>query len=457
LETIPDIIEPVRHESALDLLEPARVVVEEHETAFESRANELGMWLRALQSFFEPRNHPFTETERAGILSRDFRAETRIAQIALLRSSQLVHGLIRRDLPDAEASESTVTKVALYAAREGVCETDEQRAALIRLNAYIGDAWAAAQSLHAKGAVSFSEWSSFGGAFLRCLERAEAAINLMRHARRPAHVNLQPQLPALAERLTPDSLGANVQAVFSHLGLLLERLRCVEILLRRDQPLKQTLPLFTLVHEEARALLELVETRAMPVEGLDETVFESLDGTAYAIRMELRKTFEHELVGLSALRHAPALYAKVETAHGLLRDCFQQSTLALAQVFDSTLDGARLFTAFQTKLEQSLTLRQDLWTLLELVSRAERDRERRPLAPLLERLNAFREGSMRYLMYKDWETFERFIEDVAAARGAVELGPVLHRLNAYLETLFGQINIRAVLNDHPFDFPAVED
>ncbi|HVF51621.1 MAG TPA: hypothetical protein VNA19_16170 [Pyrinomonadaceae bacterium] len=449
-------MEQVSTNGAVEALPERVAAAGEQQTASEPHTNELGMWLCALQSFFDTRNHPLDETERAGILSRDFRAETRIAQIILLRSARLVHALLQGEAA-APGAETEMTKASSFVARSLAFETEEQDASLVHLNALLGDAWGVAQALSGAVAVGLAEWSSFGKTLLSELEHSPAATRLMQHARHASHVNLQPALPALAERLTPDVLSANVHAIFSQLGLLLERLRFVEHLLRRDQPLKQTLPVFTLVQAEARDLLRLIETRALPVESSDTAVFESLDGTAYAIRMELRKTFAHELVGLSVLRQAPALYAKVEAAHGLLRDCFQQSTLALAQVFDQTLDGARLFTAFQTKLEQSLKLRQDLWTLLELVSRAEQERERRPLAPLLERLNAFREGSMRYLMYKDWETFERFVEEVAAARGVVELGPVLHRLNAYLETLFGQVNIRAVLSDHPFDFPAVAD
>jgi hypothetical protein len=60
-------------------------------------------------------------------------------------------------------------------------------------------------------------------------------------------------------------------------------------------------------------------------------------------------------------------------------------------------------------------------------------------------------------MFKDWEACERFIEEVGAARGAIELAPVLNRFSAYLETLLGQVNMRVVLADNPFDYPVPED
>jgi hypothetical protein len=56
-------------------------------------------------------------------------------------------------------------------------------------------------------------------------------------------------------------------------------------------------------------------------------------------------------------------------------------------------------------------------------------------------------------MYKDWEAFERFAAEVEAARGTVGLTPVLHRFGTYLEALFGQINMRNVLADQPFNYP----
>jgi hypothetical protein len=60
-------------------------------------------------------------------------------------------------------------------------------------------------------------------------------------------------------------------------------------------------------------------------------------------------------------------------------------------------------------------------------------------------------------MYKDWESYERFVEEVSTTRGAGELAPVLHRFAVYLQALSGQINMRAVLADQPFDYPPLPD
>ena len=101
-------------------------------------------------------------------------------------------------------------------------------------------------------------------------------------------------------------------------------------------------------------------------------------------------------------------------------------------------------------------MRRDLWTLLQLVRRAEKEPEHDAIQNLLNYLDSFYEGSLRYLMFKDWESCERFMEEIGAARNTAELVSVLHRFTAYLEALGTQINMRAVLINHPFDYPELE-
>lgn len=424
--------------------------------------DELDARLRGLQSFFNPRHHPLTEQERAAAHARDWKNELSIARGAFLRGAQLVFDLIRNNstdffddaarLDNLDAAASPVNGEAMAADT-----IDASEAALVALADALTDAHALCEALCQTQAVSFKTWASAGRIFTRELHRSEAFMKIARRARHAGCARLHPRLLYLTRNIQPDALGTDVQFVFAGLLRLLDYLRLVDRELRLDHPLLQTLPVFALIHEDANRLLKFMETRALRAENLESEIFDTLDGTSYAVGMELRKVFAHELVALSALRQAPLIYAKVENAHGLLRDSFQQSIVGLAQTFDPTLDGAQLFNAFNAKLEQSLALRRDLWTLLGLVRRMEQERDRRPFAPLLARLQSFRGGTMRYLMYKDWEAYERFIEEASAARGAVELAPVLHRFGTYLETLFGQINMRAALAAHPFDYPPVQD
>jgi hypothetical protein len=421
-------------------------------------ARELATWLRALRSFFNTANHPLSAAERADIYARNFKCETAVASDALLRCLQLL-GSVGRAGPAASFEGDAFNVGQARAPQEATDDTPalaNAKDSLGELSESLRDAFKLSSALLDAQAVSASGWSGLGSVVERELRRSEAAELIMRAGQVTDAAGLSTRLDALARSLEPDELAEDMLAVFGSFARLLSLLWFVEQSLRGDAKLKRLLAVFTLANEETRAMLDFIESRALRVEGLERKAREMLDGTAYAIRMELRKAFEHELVGFCAVRQPPQIFARAENACGLLRDCYQQSVVALAQTFDPALRGDDLFDSFHTKLEQSLALRHDLWRLVKLVRRASSDADALAPAQLLESVNSFYEGSLRYLMYKDHEPFERFVEEIDSARTPAELSQTLHRFEAFLETLFGQVNMRAVLVEHPFDPNSVE-
>ena len=400
--------------------------------------SQLGFWLLALRSFFQLQNHPFSDVERAALTERDFIREGRIARHCLLLTQKIALGLLPQDT--AETANFGNTK------------------AILELSRALQAAWATSDALLSQPSLSFTAWCGFGQLFEQAISGSKFAKSLMRLAQGFALIDLPVGLqPLLKRQLIAPLFDSDLQNVFLWLARLRARLEVIDDLLKRDQPLKPSLPIFSLVHAETRELLEFLQNRVLAYEGVNPEVYDTLDGTAYAVQMEMRKVFSHELIGFSSLRSAPAIFAKVETAHGLLCNSLQESIVILARLYEPELEGSVLFNEFQTRLQQSLTLRRDLWNLLQLVQRAERERDMFPVERLLAQLDHFRANSLRFLMYKDLESCERFMEEVVMAHGAVELAPVLHRFAAYMETLHGQVNMRGVLSNHPFDFPELED
>ncbi|MBA3322379.1 MAG: hypothetical protein H0T45_13170 [Pyrinomonadaceae bacterium] len=449
-----NIQETAAPEKETELSPGAEVTSEQRTTLSLAKERELGLKLLALSSFFNLRNHSFSDLERESLADRDFSEEVLIAEHYLRRSLQLIGNMSSSEQVTPSVSAPPPMKIGrLEEMLPGL--NPSLKSAFNELSEVLEDLANLCAALLKAPQVKFQAWASLGNLLNR--ELSGAGASLKRLAQVPAPAPAVDELFLMAQRVSPEPLGADLAAVFSALVLMLERLEAIKPLLESDVSLKQTLPIFTLLHDEGRDLVEWIEKRAMRTKELPEELFDALDRTGYALRMELYKVFSHELVGLADAQRAPTIYSKIENAHGLLRDCFQQSMVALAQLFDESLDGAQLFTGFSAKLDQSLVLRQDLWDLLQIVSRAARDGGRRPVGPLLERLTDFQNGSLRHLMYKDWETYERFVVEIASTRGSDDLTTVFHRLGTYLETLFGQINMRAVLAEQPFDYPGLEN
>jgi hypothetical protein len=255
---------------------------------------------------------------------------------------------------------------------------------------------------------------------------------------------LQPQLSALLARIENREVSDVLCGVFADLNRLLGYLDGVASAARLGGPADEALFLLDVIRSEGLAtacgLDSLCEGPELPAE-----LSEELERTGFALRHELRTVAERILPGTDD--DAAEMRARLKDAHDLLRNCFQQSTIALAHVFEPGLDGARLFGDLRVKRDNSLRLYEDLKALLRITRHAlwrGGDDARQLFAA---RLEDFRDGSMQHLMQKDCDACLGFFEDFEAARRFGGLNFFLHRFSCYLELLLKHVSMRAVLAD----------
>jgi hypothetical protein len=259
--------------------------------------------------------------------------------------------------------------------------------------------------------------------------------------------NLQWQIARLTESISDAALQFAMGKVMTDLVFLLDYLSVVASERREPEAFNEVLSILNDVKAEAYSLVGFIENHAMKLAGLDESLRDTLDCTAYAIKLELRRIFECELAGVGFNQADQERLELLIHAQGVLTNCFQQCMITLGRVFDESLTGARLFPDWQTSRERSLRLCHDLSELIESVHAGEKGW----LVGIPERLASFREGSMQCLMHKDWRQYEIFsdqiIESIRNGESPLQL---LHRLGCYLETLLGHVQARSVLADGAF-------
>jgi hypothetical protein len=181
------------------------------------------------------------------------------------------------------------------------------------------------------------------------------------------------------------------------------------------------------------------------VEDISEEVRGILDSVGFALRHEVRRVFDAEL-GVAqegGLKLAPEIMLR---AHWLLENCCQQATVTLAQAFDPSLRAEDLFPDIRDRREQSIALCRELEDLNLRVRGALTSPSVRAAATLLSHVRRFRYERMHLLMYRDWESFERFADALEETYDSMEaMDDVLHRLSCFLEALWGQVRMRTVL------------
>ena len=260
-------------------------------------------------------------------------------------------------------------------------------------------------------------------------------------------LRLKKQLDSLIRGIKSPAVKEAVESVFIGLNRLREILRIVEVNVGEGGPLPVTLAAFALVDDEAKSLVRLIETRISNIKSIKGPLREALDGTSFALRHEMKRVFGHDLAGLNAELPASQLRADVMRAHGLLSNCFQQSIITLARVFDTSVGGEVLFDDYRDRIEQSAVLLKELSSLVGLAREAGERQDAQTGGLLVRELKAFCRDTKHFLMYKDWDEFEDIAREVTSSFGSARHGFILHCFATYLEALVNQVRMRAVLND----------
>lgn len=248
--------------------------------------------------------------------------------------------------------------------------------------------------------------------------------------------------------IEPPEIKEIVEPVFNSLLRLLECLSFIERYLRQVATAEETLALFQLIRDEAEVLVEFIREEGLNSPAMNDELIDILDGITFAVSHDIRRVFEPDQRTGASQKSTHTVVGKLYRAHDLLTNCLQQSTVTLAMVFQPDLVGTKLFNNSDLRFRQSLQLCDDLTDLLQLIASCEGDRDQSALSNLSEGVERFRNQSLECLMYSDWSQFEGFCESIKGAESSeAEFQAVLHQFRCYLETLLGQVKMRAVLAD----------
>ena len=401
---------------------------------------ELGVWLAGIESFLKQGDQTFSDKNRSTEAAGDWARECRLTRAALLNASKLNFRL-RKAVAGPLPSDNDESPI-------GYTTADLDAFSLVLRDAIVLNE----SVLGANKNLNFADWRAWSSTLSDKLESSTVFRKLITHTLAAGESFLPQKLKTLlTEKSIPFADEVDLQVILPQFGTILGSLSIVGKMLRNDEPLKPSLIIFSRVHELTHDLIVHMNNRLSRFPNEEAAMFDSLDGASYTASLELKKVFSQELTGLVGIRPVPSVFARVETAFELLSDSFRQILAGFGRVVDPQVLPSDLFPNFQTKLDQSLALRQNLWQALQAVKGGEQNPDKKPLEAVNSELREFLERTISFLFHKDRETFERFSEEIFATSQKKDIVPILHRFGAYIETLLAQVNMRTVLANHPFD------
>lgn len=411
---------------------------------------ELEMWLRSFERYFRVKNQPLSEDSTRTLAIRSFYEEIGLVSHAIERVTKLCTLLSSEDQVSQERFEKYVENFLKtdeiadpYVAR--LLRHSSPQAGLTLLRESFEDLMLLLQELSKLSRIPYATFQSIGRLIYREIRRNDYLCLLMDMKFKPAYDRISAEpISDVMQRIDDRDRRRLVGNIFLQFFRQLHYLEYADPRRRHLNDLRTSVLIFSLVASETRALVEYIqqEQERLGSEAGFPATFESF---VYCVPLELRKVINTELTELTSFKQADAIYMKIENSHGILRDCFQQSVIQLAQGFDPDIDGKKIFPQYQTHLQQSQVLKRDLLTLIVTVHKFAEEPSDERANSMKRVITHFYDRSLRFLMYRDWSSFESFSAELLKCDSLPGLIQIAHRFETYLKTLLREVSKRGVL------------
>jgi hypothetical protein len=416
---------------------------------------ELEMWLRSFERFFRIGAQPLAESEARSLTLRDWSEELRLVDDALTRVVQLTTSILTEEEVDLTRFDryvegSFATDQALDPYIEKLVRNTTPEAALVLLRESFENLHILLLDLVRLSRLPHTTFQAVGRLVYREVRRSDLVAMLIDKKFKAVHDRLPNQPVARLIREIEDPVEQRQAAkVFLELFRLLHYLEYTDPTRLGEEHLRDAVLPLTLIVSETRLLLTYIERRVLKGRATTVPLYELYDSFVYCMPLELKKVVSTELIDVTVVRQAENVRTRVENSHGILKDCFQQSIVQLAQVFDPAVDGGRIFPDFTARREQSLRLRDGLAEVIRSLREFQKQKDAAAATRMKRSISDFYDHQMKYLMYRDWSGFELFYIEILKCASLSGLQQIAHRFETFLITLLREVQKRSLLQDTP--------
>ena len=416
---------------------------------------ELEMWLRSFERFFRIGGKPLSERETRALAARNWSEELRLVDNALLRVVQLCSSLLSEDQVDLARFDRYVESnlnvdEGLDPYIEKLIRHTMPETALTLLRESFEDLHLLLLDLVKLSRLPYSTFNSVGKIVYREVRRSDLLALLIDKKFKPVHDRMGNRAVRALIRNIPDPVERRQAAkVFLELFRLLHYLEYTDPQRLGEEQLRETILPFALVVSETRLLLSYIERRVMKGKDASLPLYQVYDSFVYCVPLELKKVVNTELTDISVTRQAENVRTRVENSHGILKDCYQQSIVQLAQIFDPEIDGARIFPDFSARRDQSVALREGLVKVVQALNEFQEKKDAPSANGMKDCISEFYDHNIKYLMYRDWSGFELFYIEILKCGSLQGLQQIAHRFETFLVTLLREVQKRSLLQSGP--------
>jgi hypothetical protein len=420
---------------------------------------ELEMWLKSFERYFSVVNLPLSEDELRQTTLRDYSEEVKIVSDVIFRVSQLCTLL----LSEEQVSYSSFAKYIENSLRQDYF-TDSYIRKLIRdqrptrnmnlLMEALLDVRTLILELSRLSKIPYLTFASVGRIINREIRKGVYFDFFLDRKFETFFDKVNnPHIVRIVKSIQIPEYKRSIAAIFLEFFRVLRYLHAISMQMQDAHALKRSLLIFSLIQAELKWIILYLDEQYLRKEHPDANFSELIDGIKYSLSMELKKVMRRELLGTAGLRQYDLIFTKIQNSQGILLNSVQQIVYSIAHYFDPRLEGHEIFPDYVTRLDQSIKLRTDIYELRSFMGKILREGDLMELGAIVKKIEWFRLGSMKFLMYKDWVEFDNFYHEIQACRTSGNLNFSLHRFYTFLTTLIKEVNKRSILSNYPLEKP----
>jgi len=410
-------------------------------------------WLKGIRAFFRTEHVPLSPAEKGEIVTRTFSGELGVVRQSIVCCEACVCDLLGlgvggefkfEEFLETQMRKDRMADFHVSQLAEQLTPRDSVSQLLESLNDFrvILDAYGEASRR------DYQLYLSLGRTFHREIRNCRYIDMLIRQRFRLQYDLVENRdLEAVLRSIPLEGVRRNVTLALLYLFRFLKYLEMVATDLKRDRPLKHHLVLFALLHEEMGILSDFLKARFLKNRDAADSLNSAAEMVAYSIKTEAQRVLDRELLYLAREPDPVPIYARIENSHGLLLSCCESGILTLIRSIDRSFDASVLFPSRADSLVSAEKLRQDLGDLRQWLAEESGSKSELDPSKIQERLIIFRESSLRYLMYRDWEKFDIFSDTVAVTTNFIELRLQMRTFVDYLDLLIQEVSKRSVFRD----------
>lgn len=408
---------------------------------------------RGVRAFFNLDNYSDFAASEPDLLDRSFAAEFAIVHQALGRIESLAKDIVHLSSASLPGMES---RLAAQGSRDRESEPmtsrmgDQQSPteSLLRMIESTQDLAALLSLIHESRKQDLKAYLCVQRIFLREVRSCKYIDILLSQRFRPQYDRVaKAGLSSLLKSIESDRLRHGAAVCFLYLFRLLRYIDLIFKGVSADKPMPAYLVVLALVQQELLAFAGFIKGRLIDSNGIAPEVKQAVELIFFSIRTEGKRSREKDIVALVRVGDARSLHAAIDEACGMLENCLQGCVITLAKCLDAGFDADLIFPSVKAKAETSLLLREDLWALRGFIKDALKGPHDPSIEVMIEQVSRFRERSMKHLLYRDHENFERFCDELFSAPDKLAVRLQLRQFVSYLETLVQEVSKRSTVRD----------